>query len=56
MHMVSTGDLQALPAEVQALVAAHEPYFSATKDGKVQCELNGHCFPPRADALSAFIK
>ena len=54
--MVSTGDITALPAEVQALVKAHQPYFTVTKEGKVHCDLNGHAFPARANALGAFIK
>lgn len=42
--------------EVQALLAAHAPHFSLTAEGKVKCELNGHTFPARADALEAFVK
>ncbi|PSC69149.1 Surfeit locus 2 [Micractinium conductrix] len=41
--------------EVQALLAAHAPHFSLTAEGKVKCELNGHTFPARADALEAFV-
>jgi len=46
----------AAPEEVQAIMAAHSPHFSLTAEGKVKCELNGHTFPARADALNAFIK
>lgn len=56
MPMAPTGDIAALPGEVQALIRAHQPYFAATKEGKVHCDLNGHAFPARADALGAFIK
>lgn len=45
-----------LPPEVQALLEQHAPHFSATPEGKVKCELNGHTFPAKADALQAFIK
>ncbi|KAL4433825.1 hypothetical protein ABPG75_000266 [Micractinium tetrahymenae] len=48
----------AAPPEVQEVVAAHAPHFSVVEeDGrvKVKCELNGHTFPARADALEAFI-
>lgn len=48
--------METLPADVQELLDAHQPHFSATPEGKVKCELNGHMLPARADALAAFIK
>ncbi|KAL4852986.1 Surfeit locus protein 2 [Chlorella vulgaris] len=45
-----------LPADVQQLVNLHAPHFSTTPEGKIKCELNGHTFPPRADALNTFLK
>ncbi|PRW57912.1 Surfeit locus 2 [Chlorella sorokiniana] len=45
-----------LPAEVQALLDAQPPgRFSAIAEGKVKCELNGHTFPARIEALQAFL-
>jgi hypothetical protein len=41
---------------LQQLVEAHRPYLTITEDGKVKCELNGHCFPPKLDLVSGFIK
>lgn len=49
----------AAPQEVQDIVAAHAPHFSVVEeDGrvKIKCELNGHTFPARADALEAFVR
>ncbi|KAI7841759.1 hypothetical protein COHA_004625 [Chlorella ohadii] len=44
------------PAEVQQLLDAQPPgRFSVTAEGKVKCELNGHTFPARIDALQAFL-
>ncbi|KAL4450752.1 hypothetical protein ABPG77_001108 [Micractinium sp. CCAP 211/92] len=48
----------AAPQEVQEIVAAHAPHFSVIQeDGrvKIKCELNGHTFPARAEALEAFV-
>jgi hypothetical protein len=44
-----------LPADVQQILKDNAPHFSATAEGKVKCELNGHTFPAKADALTAFI-
>lgn len=49
----------AAPQEVQEIVAAHAPHFSVIQeDGrvKIKCELNGHTFPARAEALEAFVR
>jgi hypothetical protein len=45
-----------VPPEVQQILDKHAARFSVTAEGKVKCELNGHTFPARADALNAFIK
>jgi hypothetical protein len=44
-----------LPADVQQILKDNVPHFSATAEGKVKCELNGHTFPAKAGALTAFI-
>lgn len=41
---------------LEALIAAHAPYFKVTPEGKVECTLNGHAFPPSAAQIEAFIK
>lgn len=43
------------PPEVKQIMEQHAPHFSVTADGKVKCELNGHTFPARVDALNAFV-
>lgn len=45
-----------VPPEVQQVLDSHASHFTLTAEGKVKCELNGHTFPPKADALNAFIK
>ncbi len=43
--------------ELESLVAKHSAYFHFDpSSGKVVCSINGHQFPPRLDAVSAFIK
>lgn len=39
---------------LHALLEQHKPHF-VVEGGKVKCLLNGHCFPPRLDAVSAFV-
>lgn len=35
---------------------AHKPYFKVLKDsGRIEFLPNGHCFPARLDAVSAFV-
>ena len=41
---------------LQQLLEQHRPYFSVLENGKVKCEVNGHCLPPRLDAVSSFIR
>jgi hypothetical protein len=41
---------------LQQLLEEHRPYFSVLENGKVKCEVNGHCLPPRLDAVSSFIR
>lgn len=55
-YSLSTPAAMGLPADVQALLEAHAPHFSATPEGKIKCELNGHTFPAQAQALKAFVK
>ena len=45
-----------LSEEVQRFLELHSPHFTATPEGKVRCELNGHTFPPKPDVLAAFAK
>jgi hypothetical protein len=31
-------------------------YFKVNKDGKLECILNNHAFPPQLDVVKAFIR
>lgn len=44
-----------LDPQLAALLEQHKQHF-ALEGGKVKCLLNGHCFPPRLDVVSAFVK
>lgn len=41
--------------QLQSLLKQHAGVFSPTDNGKLKCELNGHCFPARHDVIAAFI-
>ena len=45
-----------MDAALQQVVEAHKPYLTVTEDGKIKCELNGHCFPPKLELVGGFIK
>jgi hypothetical protein len=35
---------------------AHRRYFRVTDSGRIECLANGHCFAPRLDVISAFVR
>ena len=41
---------------VLSLIGAHDPYLRVNDAGKIECILNGHAMPARADAIQAFVK
>ena len=41
---------------IKSLIEIHKPYFRLLDDGKVQCILNNHAFPPNKDVIEAFIR
>ena len=45
-----------MDAGLQSLIDAHAPYLRVVEGGKVECTLNGHTFPPNAQAIEAFVK
>jgi hypothetical protein len=47
--------MEALDPQLRELLEQHKEHFSL-EDGKVKCHLNGHAFPPRLDAVAAFLK
>lgn len=42
--------------QLQALVQQHAEYLVVAEDGKVRCELNGHCLPAKLEVVTAFVK
>ena len=42
--------------KVLELIATHDPYLIVNATGKIECTLNGHAMPARADAIQAFVK
>lgn len=42
--------------KVLELIATHDPYLIVNAAGKIECTLNGHAMPARADAIQAFVK
>lgn len=42
--------------QLKKLIDSHKPYFTVQADGKIKCEINGHCFPPKYEAVAAFVK
>ena len=45
-----------MDANVQDLLAAHDPYLVVNAVGKVECTLNGHAMPAKAEAILPFVK
>jgi hypothetical protein len=48
--------MESLDPQLQELLAPYKQHFALTEGGKLQCSLNGHTLPPRADALRPFIQ
>lgn len=46
----------AMDPELKLLLEQHKEHFTVQENGKIKCEVNGHCMPARYDVLSAFIK
>lgn len=42
--------------ELQKLLEEYQQYFKVTEGGKVECLLNGHCFPANYNSISSFVK
>ena len=47
--------MDALDSGLRALLEQHRTHFEL-ENGKLKCLLNGHCFPARLDAVTAFVK
>jgi hypothetical protein len=45
-----------MDAALQSLLRDHPRHFRVLESGKIECTINGHCFPARHDVLSAFVK
>jgi hypothetical protein len=53
----STAAAAAADSKLDVLLRQHAPHFEVDPgSGKVVCRLNGHAFPPRLDAVEAFVK
>ena len=42
--------------KVLELIAMHDPYLVINAAGKIECTLNKHAMPARAEAIQAFVK
>ena len=46
-----------MDAQLKSLLREQAHHFRVLEEsGKVECTINGHCFPARYDVLSAFVK
>lgn len=41
--------------QLQVLLESHAGCFRVEPNGKITCVLNGHCMPPRADVVAAYV-